>query len=227
MDLFHSLIALPFTPGTHPSSFLTRFFTSCSQFSFFEKKNKLNMKRKVTRKWCGLNKRRNQSGLKRKCCCPTSSSLLQFFIKELISLFNTTSSTRYTLCPENLRSISVQVVDQPEVVRFAAAAGSVIIRKDDISNEAFSILTGSTTKNSTLSFPHSHNTKIYIGVNSFNLVEKWNNLSWNNYNFHSDLCILLLSCGKGEILIYLLNSYLLSIQRRRNPPSYWPSLERM
>ena len=157
MDLFHSLIALPFTPGTHPSSFLTRFFTSCSQFSFFEKKNKLNMKRKVTRKWCGLNKRRNQSGLKRKCCCPTSSSLLQFFIKELISLFNTTSSTRYTLCPENLRSISVQVVDQPEVVRFAAAAGSVIIRKDDVPNEAFSILTQAATKNGTSPshWPHS------------------------------------------------------------------------
>ena len=187
----------------------------------------VNTRRKRKRRRSGLNTTRHQSGLKRKCCCPTSSSLLQFFIKELISLFNTTSSTRYTLCPENLRSISVQVVDQPEVVRFAAAAGSVIIRKDDISNEAFSILTGSTTKNSTLSFPHSHNTKIYIGVNSFNLVEKWNNLSWNNYNFHSDLCILLLSCGKGEILIYLLNSYLLSIQRRRNPPSYWPSLERM
>jgi len=43
---------------------------------------------------------------------------------------------------------SVQVVAQPDVVRFAAAAGSVIIRKDDIPNEALVILTEAATKNS-------------------------------------------------------------------------------
>ena len=57
-----------------------------------------------------------------------------------------------TLLSQTLTDSVFQVVDQLDVIRFAAAAGSVIIRKDDIPNEALVILTEAATKNSTFAY---------------------------------------------------------------------------
>jgi len=90
-----------------------------------------------------------------------------------------------------------QVEDQPDVVRFAAAAGSIIIRKEDIPKNVFNILTEFTTKRSTRLHEYLNLEKFTI---PFSLVPAWNGLSWNMSKFNGDLTYLLVCCGKGNSL---------------------------
>jgi len=85
-----------------------------------------------------------------------------------------------------------QVSDQPDVVRFAAAAGCVIIHRDEVPSEAFDILVEVSTKNSKSSFI------LLIYFTFKNIVRIWNHLSWCDRGFPIDLSFFLLCCGKGN-----------------------------